>query len=150
MLSCSYIKPQPIVIVVFVLLGCMLSCSYIKPQPLISLINNLKVVCYHVPTSNHNIIFIEYSTTPLYVIMFLHQTTTHSRLYCIYVSCMLSCSYIKPQPAGAALDGVSGCMLSCSYIKPQPIRPMSESGMVVCYHVPTSNHNWFVQWTLLV
>lgn len=39
---------------------------------------NFSVVYYHVPTSNHNATVILATTAPLYVIMFLHQTTTYS------------------------------------------------------------------------
>ena len=56
----------------------------------------------------------------LYIIMFLHQTTT------FIISCITSLS----------------CILSCSYIKPQPLRDRSVLTCVVYYHVPTSNHNY--------
>ena len=56
----------------------MLSCSYIKPQPLCKVAYFQTVVCYHVPTSNHNLVGVLAVFFLLYVIMFLHQTTTYS------------------------------------------------------------------------
>ena len=37
---------------------------------------NFSVVCYHVPTSNHNLGSSIIGAHALYIIMFLHQTTT--------------------------------------------------------------------------
>ena len=79
------------------------------------------IVVYHlVPTSNHNwsssmykfgelyiILFLHQTTTlgfapygdsSLYIILFLHQTTTIYSEYRTKVGCISSCSYIKPQP----------------------------------------------------
>ena len=80
-----------------------------------------KRVVYHlVPTSNHNdpeldkmdgglfiILFLHQTTTEnikkrrgaaLFIILFLHQTTTGRQEMPIFASCLSSCSYIKPQP----------------------------------------------------
>ena len=129
MLSCSYIKPQLVVLMAICVWSCMLSCSYIKPQPTALCGYSRCVVCYHVPTSNHNslgslanepllyvIMFLHQTTTrprrnrtfaKLYVIMFLHQTTTQTSTVGIRLSCMLSCSYIKPQPKVSKLLTIS-------------------------------------------
>ena len=189
------------------LMCCILSCSYIKPQLVYAAHSYHIVVYYHVPTSNHNcfylgiiskllyiimflhqtttlirmlttllqlyiIMFLHQTTTcclfvlpdcTLYIIMFLHQTTTltlltlnHAVLYIImflhqtttslcYVhlslSCILSCSYIKPQLQGCIRCWSGCCILSCSYIKPQLFLILSITILVVYYHVPTSNHN---------
>ena len=55
----------------------------------------------------------------LFIILFLHQTTTWSLLTLVLLSCLSSCSYIKPQ------------------------LPVNKTvGISVVYHlVPTSNHN---------
>ena len=53
--------------------------------------------------------------------MFLHQTTTHLHCSKQTLRCILSCSYIKPQPVVSRINKKDGCILSCSYIKPQPI-----------------------------
>ena len=101
------------------LLGCILSCSYIKPQRLRFLKRLKTVVYYHVPTSNHNFLKLRIITEALYIIMFLHQTTTYSRFFQKKNCCILSCSYIKPQQLSHLPCKESRCILSCSYIKPQ-------------------------------
>ena len=140
-LSCSYIKPQLKTGTIAHLLGCILSCSYIKPQPLVDRLKGTIVVYYHVPTSNHNvndcyqtivrlyiIMFLHQTTTSyheveypggLYIIMFLHQTTTCTSLARSARCCILSCSYIKPQLRRCNTLFCFCCILSCSYIKPQ-------------------------------
>ena len=79
-------------------LGCILSCFYIKPQPLVVVKLVIFVVSYLVSTSNHNyelewhcrfyVVSYLVSTSNhnfnadtmrmqvLYLILFLHQTTT--------------------------------------------------------------------------
>ena len=98
--SCSYIKPQPPLVNFFRAIGCLSSCSYIKPQPVtwvevnetrcLSSCSYIKpqqfdglgyqaVVVYHlVPTSNHNTSLSVGVETSLFIILFLHQTTTYS------------------------------------------------------------------------
>ena len=77
-------------------------------------------VVYHlVPTSNHNFKGLSNDVTLLFIILFLHQTTTDIRAYMKRLRCLSSCSYIKPQREGCE-DGRGWCCLSsCSYIKPQ-------------------------------
>ena len=75
-LSCSYIKPQHCLECSLSVPRCILSCSYIKPQRSLSESFRKVVVYYHVPTSNHNISIITLFLAVLYIIMFLHQTTT--------------------------------------------------------------------------
>ena len=97
--SVSYIKPQRLTAIAVVLIGCISSVSYIKPQPAAITVNLMNVVyrpfptsnhnatrkavqrCYVVyrpfPTSNHNRIFIIFSLDRLYIVRFLHQTTTY-------------------------------------------------------------------------
>ena len=80
---------------------CLSSCSYIKPQQgqraanFINVVYHLvptsnhnycttkphtaKVVYHLVPTSNHNWFITFYSLYGLFIILFLHQTTTYSR-----------------------------------------------------------------------
>ena len=127
--SCSYIKPQLISGVNEVFLRCLSSCSYIKPQ-LYSVFCILCIVVYHlVPTSNHNlqnpaqnverlfiILFLHQTTTKamvlihellLFIILFLHQTTTISLFFFCILCCLSSCSYIKPQPIAVNLLVIS-------------------------------------------
>ena len=61
-------------------MGCISYYSYIKPQP-VTLATSKACVVYHtIPTSNHNIITDVFGQTPLYIILFLHQTTTYIRI----------------------------------------------------------------------
>ena len=122
------------------------------------------LVVYHlVPTSNHNSALGAGQQGVLFIILFLHQTTTRYREYRIYRGCLSSCSYIKPQPTKLLSSQFPRCLSSCSYIKPQPfyiqrgvnarclsscsyIKPQQKrigrAGASVVYHlVPTSNHN---------
>ena len=82
----------------------------------------LTVVSYSISTSNHNAYRFAISAGLLYLIPFLHQTTTINRLLMIIISCILFHFYIKPQH------------LVLSTI-PSP---------VVSYSISTSNHNFFM------
>ena len=142
---------------------CLSSCSYIKPQRASSAGHRGKVVYHLVPTSNHNcramkmkltkvvyhlvptsnhnntndwvvavslfiILFLHQTTTinyhhimghELFIILFLHQTTTLVFLCFRSSRCLSSCSYIKPQPEPSEYTCLLRCLSSCSYIKPQ-------------------------------
>ena len=122
--------------------SCLSSCSYIKPQLAIKCTRSAKVVyhlvptsnhnlnhstiiggevVYHlVPTSNHNYLVARWAVTLLFIILFLHQTTTPSGSLRPRRSCLSSCSYIKPQPRKVFSSRQMSCLSSCSYIKPQP------------------------------
>ena len=79
----------------------------------------MRVVYHLVPTSNHNTLFVCLFTCALFIILFLHQTTTDLR-------------FVKSSQS---------CLSSCSYIKPQPSHRHGTRKMVVYHLVPTSNHN---------
>ena len=123
--------------------GCISSVSYIKPQPNDTL-QLLRAVVYRpFPTSNHNsdikivrelalyiVRFLHQTTTIpsgtqqrclLYIVRFLHQTTTFIRHECSFLSCISSVSYIKPQPLIISQYIRASCISSVSYIKPQPM-----------------------------
>ena len=117
--SCSYIKPQHIILSKIKRLSCLSSCSYIKPQLQKLFLCHSFVVYHLVPTSNHNHFNGQESATLLFIILFLHQTTTEVRV---------STSSIR-------------CLSSCSYIKPQLVFYDFEQNLVVYHLVPTSNHN---------
>ena len=116
----SYIKPQLCRQWNQFIVGCISYYSYIKPQ-LASICLSLSLVVYHtIPTSNHNqwlnhklnlmlyiILFLHQTTTrlkrdkynhKLYIILFLHQTTTSLVTRSNPSSCISYYSYIKPQP----------------------------------------------------
>ena len=115
--------------------------SYIKPQPASS-IEYTRIVYSTIPTSNHNPLLpdghslsVVYRTIPtsnhnwkvfalhhhlLYIVLFLHQTTTDTDYdYTDY-----------------------RCISYYSYIKPQLARPWSLRWRVVYRTIPTSNHNF--------
>ena len=78
---------------------CLSSCSYIKPQPYNGPTHRTFVVYHLVPTSNHNKEGETYGREMLFIILFLHQTTTLQIAIILSRCCLSSCSYIKPQPA---------------------------------------------------
>ena len=137
----SYIKPQLCVVSAKNYDSCMSYDFYIKPQRwgLITLVK--LVVCLTIPTSNHNTYFSHPCTILLYVLRFLHQTTTSAEyclnivmLYvlrflhqtttnqkCVPLQCQLYVLRFLHQTTTRTLQrflGV-GCMSYDSYIKPQ-------------------------------
>ena len=98
---------------------CISSVSYIKPQLEEDKINAKYVVYRPFPTSNHNLVGLVVRAIELYIVRFLHQTTTGK--------------WKK--------KGVVGCISSVSYIKPQLRRWRCLRGWVVYRPFPTSNHN---------
>ena len=115
------------------------------------------------PTSNHNYPMLSVALPPLYIVRFLHQTTTtltkiqlnlllyivrflhqtttqeHSVLY--FGRCISSVSYIKPQRWMDDQEVNNCCISSVSYIKPQLTKGLSRGITVVYRPFPTSNHN---------
>ena len=107
--------------------------------------------------------FIVTSIYPLYIFIFLHQTTTPLCIHLILTGCISLYSYIKPQPACHHAVVSAGCIslysyikpqrrcaLQCrsigcislySYIKPQLIELLFNLSYVVYLYIPTSNHN---------
>ena len=100
--------------------SCISFDSYIKPQHAVDMNARCWVVYPLIPTSNHNFVFVSFSTFELYILWFLHQTTTLSLMWFLYLSCISFDSYIKPQLHVIRL--------------PQP--------HVVYPLIPTSNHNF--------
>ena len=106
--------------------SCISYYSYIKPQPCWDLENNVAVVYRTIPTSNHNCRLSRPLCLLLYIVLFLHQTTTEHKDCCMKARCISYYSYIKPQ--------------LCWYT--------FLSWYVVYRTIPTSNHNW-ARWVLL-
>ena len=77
---------------------CISSFSYIKPQLRTIPHRFLHVVYHPFPTSNHNSQRISAPRLSLYIILFLHQTTTSPETDRYLQRCISSFSYIKPQP----------------------------------------------------
>ena len=72
----SYIKPQLTFSVITVQISCISYYSYIKPQLEGWMVIILLVVYRTIPTSNHNLISKRIPVYKLYIVLFLHQTTT--------------------------------------------------------------------------
>ena len=75
-LSSFYIKPQLDTINGAVIKNCILSSFYIKPQLSGTNSNIQSIVSYRLSTSNHNATTWFWIPNGLYLIVFLHQTTT--------------------------------------------------------------------------
>ena len=79
------------------------------------------VVSYSISTSNHNIFRMNIIVKLLYLIPFLHQTTTKSQLLSLQLCCILFHFYIKPQQGQIQRGQEWSCILFHFYIKPQHI-----------------------------
>ena len=119
---------------------------YIKPQQRVAEWDFLQVVSYSISTSNHNnrlvwdkwrdVVSYSISTSNhnyrrepvnyelLFLILFLHQTTTERVWLC----------------------RSSRCFLFYFYIKPQLLAPVGLNLTVVSYSISTSNHNLSIHW----
>ena len=105
--------------------------------------NREDVVLHPLSTSNHNNVKKIMRLTPLYCILFLHQTTTDALHPPKKRSCIASSFYIKPQRGGLLRHRGRCCIASSFYIKPQ-LETRKEHGQTVVLHpLSTSNHNCF-------
>ena len=100
------------------------------------------VVLYLISTSNHNKTFQNLLQTPLYYILFLHQTTTCHGTWRKHSCCIISYFYIKPQLLLSATARRGRCIISYFYIKPQLWHDVWLYDPVVLYLISTSNHNF--------
>ena len=99
---------------------CISYYSYIKPQLYTNIIFLFSVVYRTIPTSNHNWKGGGFLYSQLYIVLFLHQTTTHPETFPKEYCCISYYSYIKPQLRVVGIKWKS----------------------VVYRTIPTSNHNW--------
>ena len=99
------------------------------------------VVSYSISTSNHNCCFSAVNFLLLYLIPFLHQTTTDDPRCFGLLCCILFHFYIKPQPIAHSILKSLGCILFHFYIKPQQCVRFALNVLVVSYSISTSNHN---------
>ena len=93
------------------------------------------------PTSNHNSVVNGINLLLLYIVLFLHQTTTISRSESLLSGCILYYSYIKPQLTHTECGISRSCISYYSYIKPQLVEISIGVCLVVYRTIPTSNHN---------
>ena len=82
----------------------------------------------------------------LYIVLFLHQTTTSFGQFISGTCCISYYSYIKPQLHYALPESQRCCISYYSYIKPQLDILKDASGYVVYRTIPTSNHNSYRGW----
>ena len=99
--------------------GCIASSFYIKPQLYAELPQYAPVALHPLSTSTHHDSARPDNMKLLYCILFLHQTTTSLRTYCMPSSCIASSFYIKPQPEDRNRQFRRCCIASSFYIKPQ-------------------------------
>ena len=90
-------------------------------------------------TTTYSAIF--YEKAELYLIEFLHQTTTSSSSSIRSTGCILLNFYIKPQPSTINAKSWESCILLNFYIKPQQACELFLRASVVSYWISTSNHN---------
>ena len=114
-----YIKPQPNVYSGKNEYSCILFHFYIKPQLSDTKALSLCVVSYSISTSNHNSQLLPFSGDVLYLIPFLHQTTTLVYHFIFIYGCILFHFYIKPQHCYIDCKVQRSCILFHFYIKPQ-------------------------------
>ena len=93
-----YIKPQLSHFRFILSFCCILFHFYIKPQLAANSHDSRRVVSYSISTSNHNAVGIDCFIIKLYLIPFLHQTTTLLFGFGALMCCILFHFYIKPQP----------------------------------------------------
>ena len=125
-----YIKPQPESAISALGSSCILLNFYIKPQRLDRPSVRHVVVSYWISTSNHNLCLWYAIQHLLYLIEFLHQTTTLTFARSSPWCCILLNFYIKPQLWIAAKLLRQGCILLNFYIKPQ--QSAASSCQVLC------------------
>ena len=136
-----YIKPQQFTNKAINPGGCILFHFYIKPQLCKHFVCDRPVVSYSISTSNHNSSPSMTAPDSLYLIPFLHQTTTLQFFRVLPHRCILFHFYIKPQPTECYDSNpyvVSYSISTSNHNEPWTCPKASE---VVSYSISTSNHN---------
>ena len=123
-------------------LCCILFHFYIKPQPCEWLSLRRFVVSYSISTSNHNLTIDNSEALKLYLIPFLHQTTTIWGEIPIFWRCILFHFYIKPQLGFARAYYNSVVSYSISTSNHNVLDFVLFASIVVSYSISTSNHNF--------
>ena len=96
-----------------------------------------------IPTSNHNLIAPFSIVLSLYILWFLHQTTTMSCAHCNGQCCISFDSYIKPQHA-VVRESNAPVVYPLIPTSNHNLRNKHWKSMIVVYPlIPTSNHNLF-------
>ena len=102
----------------------------------------LLVVYRTIPTSNPNLTSWGEWTSTLYIVLFLHQTTTVAITAWFegWLYIVLFLHQTTTVKLSASLT--ASCISYYSYIKPQLPLPLTELFVVVYRTIPTSNHNF--------
>ena len=137
-----YIKPQPLWFCSQRLVCCDLFYFYIKPQHKCCKFYVIFVVTYSISTSNHNLPLIQTVLLRLWLILFLHQTTTLiiqlNGLQLLWLILFLH----QTTTGQVSISSQVGCDLFYFYIKPQLTHSVLNYFNVVTYSISTSNHNY--------
>ena len=136
-----YIKPQRDYRVEAKGIRCILFHFYIKPQPFDWQPIKIRVVSYSISTSNHNRRYAPAGNSPLYLIPFLHQTTTKFRSFAFPSCCILFHFYIKPQRLFFQTNLILVVSYSISTSNHNSAKRLLYLRPVVSYSISTSNHN---------
>ena len=142
---------------------CISFFSYIKPQQFTDLYYGVRVVYRSFPTSNHNgtvsapstpaVVYRSFPTSNhnllllanqdegLYIVLFLHQTTTANRDFPTCVCCISFFSYIKPQRSRLTMFMLKVVYRSFPTSNHNAINIAFACLRVVYRSFPTSNHN---------
>ena len=125
----------------FIFVHCILCSFYIKPQLMSPYYFIFYIVSYVLSTSNHNLMSNGNVSSILYLMFFLHQTTTHEHHQFLNFNCILCSFYIKPQLERKSKPFKIHCILCSFYIKPQLLHRQEHCKPIVSYVLSTSNHN---------
>ena len=121
--------------------GCISYYSYIKPQHRRHTVYFSVVVYRTIPTSNHNRSLQTPSELSLYIVLFLHQTTT-ALLLVVLVIGLYIVLFLHQTTTDCFVQQNGFCCISYySYIKPQHAKRHFSLCRVVYRTIPTSNHN---------
>ena len=99
------------------------------------------VVSYSISTSNHNFRVVRTNFEWLYLIPFLHQTTTINGCFSSATWLYLIPFLHQTTTPFELIKCDCCCILFHFYIKPQPVLPRLPYSSVVSYSISTSNHN---------
>ena len=136
-----YIKPQHSILSMSRSMSCILLNFYIKPQHSPCSFFSYFVVSYWISTSNHNSDLGNSASAALYLIEFLHQTTTFTQVKNNYSLLYLIEFLHQTTTAFRGSYSWLSCILLNFYIKPQHSPCSFFSYFVVSYWISTSNHN---------
>ena len=120
---------------------CISYYSYIKPQHLQDSISHQRVVYRTIPTSNHNPLYAASVRSWLYIVLFLHQTTTGELYSKVSIRCISYYSYIKPQPSPGFSPRALVVYRTIPTSNHNLLHVLDEYLEVVYRTIPTSNHN---------